>query len=322
MNAFVLPNLRDGLERTNFWRNLTEAARSPEEESEMDPTLALSFWCKWLVERTRNNFDAVVVITGDEGQGKSTIALRMALECAKLQKLSWEPTEVCYSAIDLIHAYQKAKKGRPIWFDEGVRGTMAGEQMLPEQRAIVKALALVRESGAILFALYPSIWMASKQIRARRTCLWIHVVHRGLGRVHERDRRLNYLPTDALGLTISPRAPHVAWTKFADNSKAWNTSLATKTARLQEFLHETERDLKMRAEPKPERGAKREREEAAGAGARSESTEAAAEDPAARKKRLGRERVARWRKNHPKNGEGVGVDKPRSETGPESPLPE
>ena len=270
--------------------------------------------------------------------GKSTLALRMAMECARLQKIAWEPTEVCYSAIDLIKAYQTAKRGRPIWYDEGVRGTMAGEQMLPEQRALVKALALVRESGAILFALYPSIWLASKQIRARRACLWIHVVHRGLGRVHERDRRLNYLPTDALGLAISPRAPHVAWKAFDPQSKAWSTYLATKTARLQEFLHETERDLKMRAEPKPTRDGKgaasalgharvRAPEdpngslpalptEAAVARTRrlgrerssSEATEAALE----RRRRLTRMRVAKWRKNHSVVVGVIGVDKPPS----------
>ena len=244
--------------------------------------------------------------------GKSTLALRMALECARLGKVAWSPKEVCYSAVDLIKAYQVAKKGKPIWYDEGVRGTQAGEQMLPEQRAIVKALALVRESGAILFALYPSIWLAAKQVRARRTCLWIHVVHRGLGRVHERDRRLNYLPTDALGLAISPRAPHVAWAAFAPNSKAWTDYLATKTLRLHEFLEEVEKDLKMRAEPKaPKKAPHREREEAARSPARSSAPTETAEARTVRLREATRLRVAKWRKKHAATGR-VGVDKPPS----------
>lgn len=283
---WVIPTLREGMESSDYWRALTEAARAIPEEGEMDPKLALDFWCMWLVDRIRHNFDAVVVITGDEGTGKSTLAIRMALACAKLMKLPWSPKDLCYSAVDLIRAYQTAEKGTPILYDEGVRGTQAGEQMLPEQRAIIKALALVREKKAILFALYPSIWLAAKQVRARRTCLWIHVVRRGLGRVHERDRRLNYLPTDALGLAISPRAPHVAWSAFAENSKTWRDYLKSKSERLDEFLHETERDLKMRAEPK----------------ARSvPPTEAEA---AARKRAATRERVARWRVRHAGEADG------------------
>lgn len=280
----LIPNLRDGMEPTDYWRDLTERARSIEEPGEMDPRLALGFWANWLVERVRHHFDAVVLITGDEGTGKSTLALRMLLECARLQKMNWSPTEVCYSALDIVQAYRRVTeakvKGWPVWYDEGVRGTMAGEQMLPEQRALVKALALVRESGAILFALYPSIWLAAKQIRARRACLWIHVVHRGLGRVHERDRRLNYMPTDALGLAISPRAPHVAWDAFSTSASVWKVYLATKDAKLKEFLTETENDLKLRGTSKT-----------------SEAT-------ATRKREAGRLRVAAWRRRHPKGDSG------------------
>lgn len=241
-----IPSLRDGMERTDYWRNLTERARAVPEEDEMDAEVALRFWAEWLVQRTKDKYDAVVVITGDEGTGKSTLALRLALLCSDLGEVAWRPSEVTFSAVDLVRAYRTVVRGKPVWYDEGVRGTMAGEQMTPEQRSIVKALALVREKGAILFALYPSIWLAAKQIRARRACLWIHVVRRGLGRVHERDRRLNYLPTDALGLAISPRAPHVAWDAFPEDDPAWVEYLATKTAKLNDYLAETERDLKMR----------------------------------------------------------------------------
>ena len=262
-SLWVIPTLAEGMEPTDFWRNLTERARSVEEEPEMDPEEALDFWCRWLVDRVAHNYDAVVVITGDEGSGKSTLALRMLLRTSQIQQVSWQPTEVCYSALDLVQAYrritEKKLRGWPVWYDEGVRGTMAGEQMTPEQRALVKALALVRESGAILFALYPSIWLAAKQIRARRACLWIHVVRRGLGRVHERDRRLNYLPTDALGLTISPRAPHVAWEAFGPKEKVWQTYLGTKNAKLKEFLQETEHDLKLKNAPAPKPDPKAER---------------------------------------------------------------
>lgn len=260
-----IPSLWDGMEASDYWRRLTDAARTEAEIREMDPSVALEFWCQWLAERIRRHYDAVVIITGDEGSGKSTLALRMILRVSEIQGLPWRPTEVCYSALDLVSAYRsitaRKAKGWPVWYDEGVRGSSAYDNPLsPESKAIVKSLALVRESGAILFALYPSIWLAAKQIRARRACLWIHVVYRGLGRVHERDKRLNYLPTEALGLTISPQAPHIAWNPFAPNSAIWRAYLATKNEKLQEFLHETEQDLRVRSEARtPEDRAARQR---------------------------------------------------------------
>jgi predicted kinase len=251
-----IPTLEEGLEMgSDDWADLTVAATSEFEEPEMDPEEALGFWADWLVQRAVHHYDAVVAFTGTEGKGKSTLAMRLARLCterafrAKLVARSrWDPVApwLCYSARDLLEAYRLAGPGHVILYDEGVRGLFAGEQMTPEQRAIVKALALVRETNALLFICSPDIWMVAKQVRGRRAALWMHVVRRGLARVHERDERLRYLPHDDLGLTISPRAPHVAWAPFAQNSALWRTYLATKKAKLGEFLDEAIADLEGR----------------------------------------------------------------------------
>jgi hypothetical protein len=247
--SLAFPTLREGMEPLDQWRNLTEFARSIPEEGEMDPYLALEFWAKDLVERTRHHWDAVVAVTGDEGTGKSTLAMRLAIRSAELAGSTWSPREACYSALDLLGAYRAARKemgrrkGKPVVADDAIRDLMAGDQMNPEQKAVVKALTLVRETGAILFICAPSIWLIPKQLRARRITLWLHVVRRGLARVHERDRRLNYLPTDALGLAISPRAPHVAWKPYLENSTVWQEYLTSKEERLDLTLAGLEREL-------------------------------------------------------------------------------
>ena len=141
---------------------------------------AFDFVVGYLKFRAVKKFDGVVVITGDEGVGKSTLALRLAQGLNS----AFSMADLCYTASEVLGAYRRARRGQPFVYDEGVRGLLAGETFSPEQIALVKAFTLVRSSGAILFICIPSIHMLSKQVRARRATLWIHVTGRGRGRIN------------------------------------------------------------------------------------------------------------------------------------------
>jgi hypothetical protein len=218
------------------------------------------YWVERIKRRIRDRYDAVVVITAPEGHGKSTVALRLASAFDP----SWSPAQLCYTAGDVFHAYRAAVKGRgdPIVFDEGVRGLLAGETFNPEQIALVKALTLVRSKGAILTICVPSIHMVAKQIRGRRATLWIHIESRGRALVHERDDRLKYLPTAALGLTISPTAPLLTWDAYADDDPFWVAYERRKDESAAQFLSEGEKMLGPRhpSETSKEANARRQRE--------------------------------------------------------------
>lgn len=209
-----------------------ERLRVPEDEG-------FAYWAQWLADRPRRHFDAAVAVTGPEGTGKSTLAMRLAQACDP----TWEIRETCYSARDVIRAYRSIRAGHPILYDEGVRGLLAGETFSPEQVALVRTLALAREAGALLFICIPDIWMLAKQFRGRRVTAWFHVKRRGLARAFIRDERLRFTPPKGLGLTESPVAPRLTWSPYPANSRAWRSYLALKTSRLAEFLEETESDL-------------------------------------------------------------------------------
>ena len=182
----------------------------------------------------------------------STVAMRMAL---KIDPSFTLQARLCYTAIELLTIYQTIRPSQVVLFDEGVRGLLAGDQMSAEQKALIQALALVREKGAILFICAPSIWNIAKQVRQNRAYLWIHVMGRGLGKVHERNEYLHYLPDATLGFNVSGRCPFLQWTAFAATSKFFKNYRAVKTAHLDQYLAETKALLERGPRGRPKQSA-------------------------------------------------------------------
>lgn len=231
-----IPELRDNLGLISPLERMTREGREGISADIIAPKEALAYWSQKIVERTRRHFDAVIAITGSEGVGKSTLALRLAFECYPKFKLD----SLCYSGSDVIREYKHSHEGSIIFYDEGVRGLLAGPRTV-EQTALIQAFTLVRELGCILFICAPDIWMIDKQVRGRRATLWFHVQRRGLARVHVRDERLRYEADDnSLHLAMSPDAPYISFEPFRSNSKLWLQYLRIKHERLQEFLRQTE----------------------------------------------------------------------------------
>ena len=192
----------------------------------------------------------------------STLALRLAQ--------SFEPgfdiKRLCYSASDLLEAYETVQPGQVVLFDESVRGLQAGDQSTREQKALIQALVLVREKGAILMLCVPDIFLIAKQIRQKRATLWLHVMERGVALIHERNSYLRYEADNTLGFSRSRNVPLLEWKPFKSTDKLWIAYQDLKRRRLDEYLHETKELLSGKkkgpqaGETKKEYNARRQRE--------------------------------------------------------------
>jgi hypothetical protein len=218
------------------WAAMTDDARQRGGVDTVPPEQGFLYWMDYIRDRVERHYDAVIADTGEEGTGKSTLALRVA----QAMDPDYDPAAICYTARDVLAAYRTAKAGQPILYDEGARGLLAGETFTPEQVGLVRALMLAREKSAVLILCIPSIWALAKQVRGRRATLWFHVVSRGLARVHVRDTTLKYKPTQTLGLFISSEAPHLTWNSYPQGSRFWAAYLRRKNASLEEYLTETD----------------------------------------------------------------------------------
>ena len=195
------------------------------------------FWVQWVYDRVRNHWDAVVVITGPEGSGKSSLALRLAV--------ALDPTftveRLCYTALDVMTMFKTLKPGQAFIFDESARALMGTDTHAPEQKALVQALMLVRERNLVTIMCIPRLQELAKSMRSRRSTMWMHVVRRGTALIHLRDDRLNYdEDPKSTGFIRNGEAPLLEWQQFPENSKLWQAYLAYKHMKLNEYLEETE----------------------------------------------------------------------------------
>lgn len=215
------------------------------------PTRGIPWLAETCVDLVVDDWDSVIAITGKERVSKSTFALQFALRAADLVGRPWDFSRLCYSAREVLLQYRAAKPGDVIWLDEGARGLWAGDTFEPEQKALTKALTLVGETGAILVICVPDIWLLARKVRGRRARFWAHVETRGTRRapapsralLFERDDRLHFKPTAALGLAPSRRCPTITYDPFPLDDPVYQEYRRTKKRKLADFYDETIEEL-------------------------------------------------------------------------------
>jgi hypothetical protein len=206
------------------------------------------------VERTVDEYDAVFVITGEEGVSKSMLALEFVLEVAKLTGRPWTWDDLCYDGESVLRAYQRGHRSEAVWYDEATRDMYSDDTFELDQRALVRGLTLLREKGIILVLCLPSIFLLAKKIRGRRATYWAHVESRGTRRrpaesvaiLHERDHRLRYRNDDNLALSRSERCPELRYDPLAEDDPALAAYRATKGRNLEGWVEATLEELRLR----------------------------------------------------------------------------
>jgi hypothetical protein len=245
------------------WDRATEHTFVLRATGQLDgPPVAPADGVEWLArqayELVTDDYDCVLALTGKEGVSKSILALRLCLAIGRLSSVPWDLKRLCYTARELLVAYRDAlaarERYRTIWFDESVRGLLAGETFDPDQVAITKAMYQNRAVGAILIICVPDIRALAKKIRGRRATFWVHVENRGtwrrpapsVGRVHERDERIPYVASDALGLATSKRCPRLTYEPFDEKDPEYVAYKVEKFRRLGDFFDEEIAEMDVR----------------------------------------------------------------------------
>lgn len=219
------------------------------------PADGVDWLARTAYELTVDEYDAVIAITGKEGISKSVLALRLVLRLAELSKVPWGYVRLCYTVREILANYRTLLKdgtrSSSIWFDESVRGLLGGETFNPEQLALTRNLFQNRVVGAVLILCIPDIWALAKKVRGRRATFWVHVEKRGthrnpapsVARVHERDERIHYVPSAALGFSQSVRCPVLSYEPFDRDDPLWVEYRAHQKRRLMESFDQEIQNL-------------------------------------------------------------------------------
>jgi cytidylate kinase len=200
------------------------------------PSEGFDHWVEFIKKRVAHHWDAVIVIDGSEGLGKSSLALRLAG--------ALDPTftvgHICYTGADVMERFRDTETGHVILFDESARDLLGSNAQSVEAKVLAQALMLVREKGLIVILCIPRIHELAPSMRSRRATMWLAIQERGIARVHVRSDRIVYKPDPRdMGFRVDVSAPLLLWKAFPSHSKLWRAYLVIKKAHLEEYLKET-----------------------------------------------------------------------------------
>lgn len=141
------------------------------------------FWSiKDLVEiakkRQENKFDALIVVSGSRGNGKSTLLFKFFLRFRKFKP--WK--HQVYSRKHVMELLEKSKFGC-ILDDEAIRTSYKRNFFEEDQKLLIQMLNMYRDNFNVYAAAVPDFYSLDKDLRSLIK-IHIHIIERGFGVVH------------------------------------------------------------------------------------------------------------------------------------------
>lgn len=134
----------------------------------------------------KNEWDAVVAITGNEGTGKSVLGCwlggRIDNNFDFAKNIAFVPDES--QIFDMI---TQLPKGACVDLDEAINAFYKLNWQSRMQVMLNKLFTLCRDQGKAVLLCIPNLLDLNKFMRGRRVVVWIHVIKRGLAAVFIRD---------------------------------------------------------------------------------------------------------------------------------------
>lgn len=152
----------------------------------------LHAFCKTLIHRLKKDWDVVIAITGEEGTGKSSLAIIMGTymqDIAKIPKFSLEKN-VLYNpkTLDIKDAVLKlVPRFGVIMMDEAIKSLYKMGFMSKAQQYINQLYTLCRKENKATLLCIPRFGDLNEFFRNHRTKIWLHIVARGEVMIFVRD---------------------------------------------------------------------------------------------------------------------------------------
>jgi len=193
-------------------------------------------WIGVLRHRVEARWHNVVVITGEPGCGKSTLALRMARAVDR----GFGPDQVAYSAPDMLGLYRRLGHGQVAVYDEAILGLLSNDFQTPEARELVKAVNIVRAKGITVLLCIPDIHRLLAAWREEAVKFWVHCESepRGVGWMHQRPSTIRYERRASIGLYKDPDWNPLRWPSL-EGTVFWTEYERLKLERIDRFMEES-----------------------------------------------------------------------------------
>lgn len=143
----------------------------------------------FIKDDVKNDNDAVIIVDGKEGSGKSVFAMT----CAYYMDPTLTLERVCFNPDDFKKQILKAKPLQAVIFDEAITGLRARRWASMVNNALIEMLAQIRQKNLIIIMVIPSFFELEKYISIHRSVALLHVYRkagkRGYYRAYSEDRK-------------------------------------------------------------------------------------------------------------------------------------
>jgi predicted XRE-type DNA-binding protein len=141
-----------------------------------------------LRERTTIKADAVVIIDGMPGTGKSSLQIEL---CRRIDPAFTMRRNIVFDPNPKVIMDKVTKElpaGSAIGLDEIIRAANARKAMTAYNIFLTEYFALNRKDFKVIFLTLPSIMQIDSSLRNYRATFWVHVIERGVALVFKRSR--------------------------------------------------------------------------------------------------------------------------------------
>lgn len=141
-----------------------------------------------LKKRTQIKADAVLIIDGPPGNGKTTLEIEIARRIDPLftirRNIIFDPNPK--NIMEKIT--KELPPGSPVGLDEGMRAANARKAMTANNLFLGEYFSVNRKDFKIIMICVPSIQQIDTSLRNQRATFWVHVIERGVALVFKRSR--------------------------------------------------------------------------------------------------------------------------------------
>ena len=137
----------------------------------LEPWIKKKFDEKIIPDIQKKDKDAVIVIDGNEGSGKSTVGLQWC----KYIDPSFNLERVVFTPDEFRETIYKAKKHQAIMFDEAFTGFSSRASLSGVNRTLISLMMQIRQKNLFIVIVLPTIFLLDKYISIFRTRVLIHV---------------------------------------------------------------------------------------------------------------------------------------------------
>jgi len=147
-------------------------------------TTTIAKFVRLICDVQDSNRDAVVIISGDTGEGKSVFNWWLHREHARVRKLVFNPVRsMLYDREEFQVAIDDVPENSGLSADEAVGLFYSRDYHDDEQIALLKKLDRIRYRRLLLTLLIPNMFHIDKHIRDSRVRYWVHIdLRKGKGK--------------------------------------------------------------------------------------------------------------------------------------------